>query len=121
MYLRAVSCCYLFVTFRGLVFTNCKLTCGTGYGNDSTTVEVGSPAQKLSQSARAWMQLKLLLAVVLEKLCYHARFPRGLKAFSTPLYSILNRAGWTFSCSSPSRFNEQEVYLLLYSVSIAEA
>jgi hypothetical protein len=26
----------------------------------------------------AWMQLKLLLALVIEKLCYHARFPAGV-------------------------------------------
>jgi hypothetical protein len=42
------------------------------------TVEVGSPAQELSQSADAWMQLKLLLALVIEKLCYHARFSPGV-------------------------------------------
>jgi hypothetical protein len=85
------------------------------------TVEVGAPAQELSQSARAWMQLKLLLALVLEKLCYHARFPRGLKAFSTPPLLDSEASGVTFSCSSPSRFNEQEVYLMLYSVSMGRS
>ena len=54
------------------------------------------------------------------------------KTYSKPIEAYLGRTGWMrvtvgslldsgsdrgiFSCSSPARFNEQEVYLLLYSV-----
>ena len=42
------------------------------------------------QSARAWLQLKLLLALVIEKLCYDARFfsPWGYRLEFQPLGGV---------------------------------
>jgi hypothetical protein len=73
----------------------------------------------------AWMQVKRLSGP-------SSRGAHSKKTYSELIEAYLGRTDWMrvtvgnlldsgsdrgiFSCSSPTRFNEQEVYLLLYSV-----
>jgi IS4 transposase len=53
-------------------------------------LKLGHVPKKDPESARAWMQLKLLLALVIEKLCYDARFfsPWGYRVESEPMARV---------------------------------
>jgi hypothetical protein len=53
-------------------------------------LKLGHVPKKDPESARAWMQLKLLLALVIEKLCYDARFfsPWGYRIDLEPMARV---------------------------------
>ena len=53
-------------------------------------LKLGHVPKKDPESARAWMQLKLLLALVIEKLCYEARFfsPWGYRVEPEPMARV---------------------------------
>jgi hypothetical protein len=58
-------------------------------------LKVGQLPKKDPASARAWLQLKLLLALIIERLCHQARFfsPWGYRLEPEPLAGVAGNGG----------------------------
>jgi IS4 transposase len=58
-------------------------------------LQLGQLPKQDPASARAWLQLKLLLALILERLCHQARFfsPWGYRLEREPLAGVAGNGG----------------------------